>query len=178
MTPREKIIVGVMCLTLAYGAYELVGGRTPKRTDAAPARNTPEELRTFVTDMSQKLMTEKVIDEHRHLIRQAAAGWNKDPFIASSLPLKSKLAPDIVEKSPAEPRQRMEIVYTGFMDMGGVRMAIINGMEYTTGEALDIKGYYVKTISPRHVILGKNQSMETIELPLLEAEPGPEEKER
>jgi hypothetical protein len=172
MSTREKILVGIMCLTIFYGAFELLGGHKPKRSEPNRDRNTMEELHTFVADLSQKLLNDRVIDEHRHLIRQAAGGWNKDPFIISSLPLKSKPEPDIAEKKVPEPRQRMEIMYTGFLDLGDTRMAIINGLEYALGESLDIKGYYVRAISPGKVILGKRESTETIELPLLEAEAG------
>ncbi len=173
MTTREKIIVGLMCLTIVYGANELIGGRKPKPAEPVPARPAMQDLRTFVADISRKLMDGKVTEQHRHLIRQATAGWMKDPYIVSTLPLKSKLAPETTEKQSARTQQRMEIMYTGFLDMDGVRIAIINGSEYTTGEALDTLGYYVKSISAKRVVLGRSDGLEMIELPLQETEAGP-----
>jgi len=37
--------------------------------------------------------------------------------------------------------------------LGRKRMAIINGIEYREGDALDIKGYVLKSVSPAKVVI-------------------------
>jgi hypothetical protein len=178
MTSREKIIVGIMCLTVIYGAYEVIGGRKSKRTETEPPKNNSEELRTFVTDISQKLTGERLTDGHRYLIGQAVQEWRKDPFISSSAGLRSKISPGSAERIPVQVPQKAELAYTGFLDLAGNRMAFINGLEYSVGEPLEVKGLYVKLISPKHVVIGKSDSQETIELNLQETDFEPTEKAR
>jgi hypothetical protein len=37
--------------------------------------------------------------------------------------------------------------------VGGRRMAIVNGNEYKEGDALDIKGYFLTSVSPTNVMI-------------------------
>jgi hypothetical protein len=59
--------------------------------------------------------------------------------------------------------------YTGFLEVGPQKLAIINGLEYAQGEALGATGYYVRSISARYVMVGKVNGSDTIRLPLQEA---------
>jgi hypothetical protein len=45
--------------------------------------------------------------------------------------------------------------YSGFLQMGAKRMAIINGMEYEEGEMLPVSGYFIRSITPKSVVIGK-----------------------
>ena len=64
--------------------------------------------------------------------------------------VKAETAPEVIVK-PTEPDS--EIRYTGYVEMGNVRLAIINGNEYETGDRLEQGGYIVKSISPTRVML-------------------------
>ena len=171
MTIREKIIVGVMCLTIVYGAYELLGNRgSGKRERAdAPKTNPLEELRGFVADVTQKMVKEKMSVEYQYMVERAGMAWVKDPFIASSALLKSEAAP----KTPAAKETKSsasvpDFVYTGFLQLGDKKLAVINGTEYTEGESLGLQGYYIKSIAPNKVVLGKVNSSESIGLNIQE----------
>ena len=171
MTTREKIIVGVMCLTIFYGAYELLGnkGTDRKKSTGAAQTNPLKELRDFVSGVTQKMVKEKMSVEYQYMVEQAGMDWAKDPFIASSTPLKSELtvkkpAPEDAEPSLSAP----DFNYTGFLQLGDKKLAVINGTEYTTGESLGIQGYYVKRIAPNRVVLGNVDSSEVINLTIQE----------
>ena len=85
MTTREKIIVGVMCLTIAYGGYELIGqDNGKKRVVSSPKTSPMEELRGFVAEVTQKMVKEKLADEYQHMVERAGKNWVKDPFIRAS----------------------------------------------------------------------------------------------
>ena len=58
------------------------------------------------------------------------------------------------------------------MQLGNVKMAIINGTEYAVGEAMDDRSFYVKSISPQRVVIGKVDGVETIQLPIQEFDSG------
>jgi hypothetical protein len=170
MTTREKIIVGIMCLTIAYGAYDLLGSRR-KQKSISPGTmpNKTGDLKSFVADVTGKLAGEKVSKEYQYMIKQAGAQWTKDPFIHSARPLKKRLLPVNVTQTPAKP-SAPDFDYTGFMQLGTTRIAILNGMEYAEGEALPDKAYYIKSISPQRVIIGKVDSKETIQISINETD--------
>ena len=47
-------------------------------------------------------------------------------------------------------------------------IAIINGVEYTEGEALDIKGYLLKSVSPTRVVIENSANRTLLNVPLQE----------
>jgi len=172
MTTREKIIVGVMCLTIAYGAYELIGQNNGKKRMVSTPKTSPmEELRGFVAEVTQKMVKEKMADEYQHMVERAGATWVKDPFIPSSAPLNDQPAPPAGREPSAEaPSQGPELAYTGYLQLGDRRLAVINGMEYTTGESIGTRGYYIKSIRPDMVVIGHVREPETIQLTIEEME--------
>jgi hypothetical protein len=172
MTTREKIIVGMMCLTVVYGAYELLGSKTAKKRIPPSKENPIGELKTFVAEIGQKLNNERITKEYSHTIDQAGAAWDKDPFILSSSPLKKR--PDLsnATRQPESAGDVPGFAYTGFMQLGNTIMAIIDGTEYTAGEALPDKTFYVKSISPQRVIIGRLEGLGTIQLPIKELDSG------
>ena len=64
------------------------------------------------------------------------------------------------------------LVYTGYIEVGAQRLAIINDMEYTSGDAIDVQGHYVRRIQPHQVEIGKLKAPDTIILKLTELDPG------
>ncbi len=168
-----------MCLAILYGAFDLFVYRNkPRYSPPAPSANPINELKSFVAEVTQKLVSEKVSSEYSYVITQAGANWTKDPFIPSVAPLKKQLT---VETTPQEQvvEQRSDgFIYTGYLKLGSTKLAVINGMEYSVGESLDSNGLYVKSISPHHVVIGKVNGLETIQLPLRELDPGLGEKTR
>lgn len=173
MTTREKIIVGVMCLTIVYGAYELFGARMDRKTTTAAKDKPVQSLQSFVADVTKKLIGEKIANEYQYIIAKADNNWPKDPFIQTTTPLKSKNVVQSTVEQPSKQSQRFpEFIYSGFLQLGDTKIAVINGMEYASGEALDTKGYFVKNISPQFVIIGKVKSPGIIKLPLSETDSG------
>jgi len=47
-----------------------------------------------------------------------------------------------------------DLFYTGYIEQGDVKLAIINGLEYETGEQTEIDGLFVVGIESEHVKLG------------------------
>jgi type II secretory pathway component PulC len=47
-------------------------------------------------------------------------------------------------------------------------MAIINGEEYGEGEALDVKGFILKTVSPTRVVIENRATRKLLDVPLQE----------
>lgn len=165
MTNREKIIVGLAVLSLGYGAIELLLPRA--KPAPLPQTQSAEGLTAFIS---------KVADATRSLgaeassavIQKAEAAWNQNPFV--DIP-KAK-APEVrtdVAKIPDRPLPNL--VYSGFIELGSKRLAIINGQEYETGDKLDPGGFTIKSILPTRVMVTSAQWGATpIVLPLQESE--------
>jgi hypothetical protein len=169
MTKREKIIVGVMCLTIVFGAYELLGTRGAKKAAPLPQANPTEELRKFVTDMTQKMVGDRMGNEYQQMVSQVAVEWTKDPFINSIAPIASKSSDPAVSKQPADKATPSpSFVLSGFLQMGKTKLAIINGMEYAVGDAIDTSGHYLQSISTENIVIGRTNGVEKIQLPLSE----------
>lgn len=170
MTTREKIIVGMMCVTIAYGAYELLSSGTPNNKPQSPATDSTAELQSLVTDISRQLSTKGKDQDRKYLVELEATNWSKDPFIQSTQPLRKTLEPPKEASKPAPLSQGLpQLSYSGYLEVGSQKLAIINGQEYAKGEALGTTGYYVRSISARHVMVGKVNGSDTIRLPLQEA---------
>jgi len=169
MTTREKIIIGLMCVTIAYGAYELLSSDAAKEKPPGAATNSTIELQNTVAKISQQLVKEETQHDRQYMASAAAVEWPKDPFIQSTEPLKKTLAAPVEKEKTAPPaRDTLNLFYSGFLEVGELKLAIINGLEYTEGEALETTGYYVRSIAPRHVVIGKVNSTKTIRLPIQE----------
>lgn len=179
MTKREKIIVGIMCLAVLYGAYDLFVYRNkPRYTATQPTANPIAELKSFVAEVTQKLVNEKVSAEYSYIISQAGTNWTKDPFIPSVEPLTKRQTIKEIPQKEIVPPTRSGFIYSGYLELGPTKLAVINGLEYSVGESLDTNGLYVKNISPDHVVIGKVNGLETIQLPLRELDHGLGEKTR
>jgi hypothetical protein len=63
-----------------------------------------------------------------------------------------------------------QFVYSGYLKMGRRGIAIINGMEYEVGEAIEGAGYTVEQIAASKVVLGISGSDNKFVLLLTETE--------
>jgi hypothetical protein len=163
MTSREKIIVGIMLLTVGYGAIELLLPRTKAGT-AAPVAQSTEGLNTFISKVAEAAKG-ATSESSAHVIQLAEANWKQDPFmvIRKAAPLPAEKA---ASKEPVRPLPNM--AYSGFLEIGAKRLAIINGMEYEAGDRVTPGAFSVKTILPNKVIMTSSQG--EIVLPLQESE--------
>ncbi len=172
MTTREKIIVGVMCLSIAYGAYDLLGSGGG-RAKAPPSQANPmDELKQFVMEISQKLAGDKPSEDYQYMITQAGDPWPKDPFLLSSALLRKSRAAQVTVSEPQPAERTPDFIYTGYMQIEGTLLAIVNGIEYAKGESLRVEDYYIKEIHPKRVVIGKINSRETIQLPIADVDSG------
>jgi hypothetical protein len=99
-------------------------------------------------------------------LQKAQIEWKQDPL----LQIEPKMS--LEEKEARQPLVlESKILYTGFLQMGDKRLAILNGIEYEIGDRLDPDGLIVRDIYPNHVVIGspKAKSKKVI-LPMEEIE--------
>ena len=146
------VIYGAYSLFLAPGDKSPVPGSTEKMT----------ELKNFVVDAATNLSSESVSAADNYIIEQAEKAWPASPFLQSG----SMLTSQPFEAKAEVAVERFKLAYTGFLQTDNSLLAIVNGMEYESGEQLSEAGYYIKSITPNRVVIGVENNSKTIILPL------------
>jgi hypothetical protein len=168
MTTREKIIVGLMLLVVAYGAFELF--LAPK-TGGVPLQKSAEGLKSlnaFIAKVAAANQKAGLSQTDAHIIKMAEADWKQDPML--DVPKKSVPEPLAPVKKP-KPAPKLDLVYTGYMDMGGKSLAIINGMEYETGDIIEPDALLIRRIYPNKIEVVATESGGTVfTIPLTETD--------
>ncbi|MFW6428448.1 MAG: hypothetical protein ACOCY3_01015 [Desulfosalsimonas sp.] len=155
MARREKILIGLMIAAILYGAFELLvperdeTGRQDPERDLSSAREIAEQISG---QMEQAELTPGQI----HILQLAAQKWERDPF--HRLPQK----PVRTESADTEGDGAEGLEYTGYLEVGDVKMAIINGVEYSAGDKLEQRDAFVQAISAEKVVLKSSDTGEQI----------------
>jgi hypothetical protein len=157
MTTREKIIVGLMLLTVAYGVYAVFfegkeGKTKSQEIMAFSSTEQLESLSTFITKVAEASKA-GLSKEDEYIIQQAEAGWKQDPLISVELKDRPESELQDAKQVTRVPIPDLNVSYTGFMQMGERKFAIINGVEYTSGDRLEQGDYILRSITPRQVVI-------------------------
>lgn len=135
---RKNIIILLMLLTVAGGVFD-----TFLRDKSKPQEITENPLVAFVTEITEFIVKD-ISEKDRYTIKRITEGWQQDPLISIKDQPKPEPKKKIVIPDP-------NVSYTGFMRLGDIKFAIINGIAYTTGDQLAQGGYVIGDITPRQV---------------------------
>lgn len=153
-----------MLVVVAYGAYTLFFS-SPRK--AAPLRTDKGQkaLNAFITKVAEKSKT-GFSKRQTYVMEEAQAAWKQDPFIQiESQQIEEQ---EVVDKPVAS---KSDILYTGFLQIGDMRLAIINGVEYEAGDKLEPGGFIILNINPNHVVIAPaGKKSKTMILPMEESE--------
>jgi hypothetical protein len=146
MNKREKIILSAMLVVLLYAAYSFLSMRSSQKTDVAGEKELAS-VKALSTQVAEDLKKDLLTDTDRCILGRAEAEWATDPF------LEKKLSSTPESARGAGGAQGGDLLYSGYLEAGKKRLAVINGMEYQVGEQLEAGGYVLKSIDPERVIL-------------------------
>ena len=153
-----------MVVAVILGGYMMFFEPPQKATTfSAAADRELEVLNTFITKVAEETKSGPS-KEQAYILNRAQVAWKQDPLIQ----LEAKKVE--VDTGPA-PVLDARVQYTGFLQMGDTRLAIISGMEYEAGDQLEPGGFIIRRILPNHVVVvppGKNRK--TMILPMEETE--------
>ena len=156
-----------MFLAVAYGVYAVFFSSPSKTTivDKGPKLN---ELNKLVTTVSLTLTQESLSEADIYIIMRAEAPWRDDLFSEryEKKPAEVDEEKGVADSSP----KKSTFTYSGFMEIGRERIAIINGMQYQAGDEVKPDGYIVRAIHPKKVILQIKGEKKKIILPISEEE--------
>jgi hypothetical protein len=157
MSNREKIIVGIMLLTVVYGIYVLFfegkGESSMTTTASVSATKQLESLNAFITKVAEASKA-GLSKEDKYIISRAESAWKQDPLTTVELTDRPE---DEIKRQKQQVVQttgpQLNVSYTGFMQMGDKKFAIIDGFEYAAGDELAQGGFIVRSITPRQVVI-------------------------
>ena len=143
-----------MLLTVVYGVYAVFfegKGGTQQITPVSATKQL-ENLNAFITKVAEASKA-GLSEEDKYIIELAEAEWKQDPLIIAELrdrpQSEIKKAAQAIQPSTPD----LKISYTGYMEMGDIKFAIINGVEYVTGERLEQGDYILRSITPSRVVI-------------------------
>ncbi len=146
LNKRQIIILAVTVLAVLYAGYELlIAGPSAKKTGQATA---PVEEKAALAALTSDIMSNKATAADVYVAQRAEAEWSKNPFWD-----KSSYRAFVRKDDGKRPKEGPKIVYSGYVETGNKKMAIINGWEYEAGQALDVEGYLLKRVTPSRVLI-------------------------
>lgn len=159
LNKRQIIILVIMAIAIIYAAYDFLIGQPAVKK--AKIEATPIEIESFITSISNDVMKNKMAGVEVYIIKKAEADWGRNPFWMRSE--YREFAGDEAGGGLAA-----KIVYSGYVDSGRKRMAIINGYEYEPGDVLEIEGYVLKSVTPSRVLIANPGTGSELFIPLQE----------
>ncbi len=150
MSKREKIIIGVMVFSILFAlVYYLTPSITGQGEKPADQYTGSEKI---IQEVAAELKKVAATSNENYVIARAEAAWTKDPFY-------KKVQPPTAKGGAGAP----DIVYSGFVDMGEKKLAVINGSTYQVGEKLDFgTSFYLRSVEPSRVVIADKQNQRNI----------------
>ena len=154
MTRREKIILAVTGVVAVAAMGYLFLGAGPSAPPAPVAQ-------------PQTQATAQVRETAQALVRQAAPGGVETALMAA---LDKPWRVAVLYDKPLEARGgagRPSVVprFTGYVELGSGRLAVIDGYEYLAGDTLEGGGYKVLAVSPDKVTLESLANGQRLDIP-------------
>jgi len=141
-----------MAAAILFFAYNLLfSGSSGSKTRPPGQEQTPAT--EFVMDLIKRIREADTTAADRLILERSAAKRTKDPFAVITKKEASEKGTEKEETIIARENLAGAFSYSGYMEMGKSRLAIINGIEYQEGDTLDIKGVFLKKISRTEVLI-------------------------
>ncbi len=162
---REKIIVVIAALGVLYAGYVYFIEPAIKK---AKIKDSKQEISTPVSIVKNDLIKDADAPMGKYVIARAETDWKKNPFVDRNSSSYKEWAS--IQRAAAAGSSGVagKIIYSGYVDAGRKKIAIIDGFEYQAGDQLEMEGYILKQVTPSQVlILNKNTGIE-VDIPISE----------
>ena len=172
LTSRQIVILSLMLVAVLYGAYDFfAGSRSGKKMSTVSSSNTSADVSAFISEITVALSKDTPSPVDAQMINRAERQWTRDPFYerTNDRSLFAASDPSLTTGGSAPPSAgKPRFIYTGFVDTGHKKIAVINGNEYANGDALDVEGYVLNSIFPNKVLIYNKETRRTLDVPLQE----------
>lgn len=153
---REIIILLVAGLAVTYFIFDILVAPSLKKP-AMSIETEKVDIQKLLAEMGEYAKKDGSVDTLIYTVSRAELVWPRDPFLNE----------DLASAASVE-SQKTKFNYTGFIMLGGKRLAVINGIEYQTGESLTTGGFVVRAINPNDVVLEDAVNKSRLSVPIQE----------
>jgi hypothetical protein len=162
MKKREKIILILTLIVVVYGALDFFilskkGNLQGSEQLLELANKTTAEFATNSMARILKIDIQSKKNDLETVISKIESDWGHDPFVQ---PIKV----DPFAPKPPPPIPVSGFAYSGYMKVEDSLFAVINGVEYKTGETIPVYDYTVIKITHQKVILQRGTEQVVIYL--------------
>ena len=165
LTTRQIIILSVMVVAIVYAAYDFFIAPQAKR-DMIDVGEKSAKLDAFINEVTTYMPKGSRSAFEIYTVSRAEANWKHDPFYE-----RKSYREWMKVKEPAKTgggAQKISFNYSGYVNMKDKRMAIINGVEYESGDPLEMEGYVLRGIYQNKVVIENVKSRSKFEVLLQE----------
>ena len=160
---QSDFLFFVLSVMLLYGFFYLFIEPRTKTADKYVGKQSPElqAYREEMVGITAKLKESKSSSVDTTIIESAEAEWLNDPYY--DMVSYGELALTEAHIKADYLTQRDSFTYSGFLDAGARKLAIINDLEYEVGETLVLTtGMYVlENIFPTKVVIENKVNRES-----------------
>jgi hypothetical protein len=136
MNKREKVLLAAVCVTAVVGLWVTLDRPSPPVAKVPQAEDGSKAVSLLRTIKDTDLSATDVA-----LLSAIGNTWRVSAFYDKPLGGRE------VTRQTTLPR------YTGYVELGSGKLAVVDGMEYQAGDTLDGGGYKVISIAPDQVVL-------------------------
>lgn len=153
-----------MGVVILYGVYEFLFAGLARKTGTDVKSNTVE-ISSFVSDLTNELAKDSLTGKtDAYIIARAEADWQKNPFLEKGLYREWAVREGATVNNAAT----VKFIYSGYVDSGKKKIAVINGIEYFEGEKLETEGYVLKKITNSFVVISNRSTGNEVEVSIQE----------
>lgn len=158
MNNREKIVIFLAIFAIFYGTFDYFIFSSPKKNKAEIVQSEKAIKNSeMMTKINENLISLEVMTENEkevaYLISLIESEWKNDPFIKLEKQLDKTIEKN---QGSAITKDNIALDYSGFVQFGEKILAVVNGMEYTTGEYIIGTEFKIVRITPKTVVLNIN----------------------
>ena len=157
-----------MMFFILYGLYNFLA----HSGTGGDQTNLDSDLSIFVADAAGDLDKDDRFAVNKYIIERASEKWRNDPFAKIESPPKPEpeTSGGNEDMPEAEEEQFPNIVYSGYLRLGTRMLAVINGMEYESGDILGIGGFVLTHISTTRIIVRRSWDNKKMTIPIQEVD--------
>lgn len=149
MEKREKIIVIATVIIAAYGAIDFL---FLSKNEEANIQQSPQVSSEIINTVAAQLASQPQDgkDDVKQLVSQIVHPWPENLFLKGSFQaLLDRNKKDTETNKILSHFNPDMFIYSGFLQMGDNKMAIINGSDYKKGD--NVNSFTLADITPKYI---------------------------
>lgn len=159
MKTSEKILVTLAVAAVLWAVWSVVFS---KKDAGAPSPVATRAVKTEAAQLdtqSAVLLKDRPSEVEAYVVEAASQPWGRDPF---------HVWIETEQEKVLTLEEGLILQYTGFMDIAGQRFAVVNGMEYQSGQVIENTPYRIRAIRPAWVEIEDADAGGTLRIPYQE----------